>query len=142
MEKPWLAHYPDEVPATYDYPKQNLASFLLDSAEAYPNNPAIWFYGKTMTYRQLRDSSIHFANALRALPLNQGERVAIMLPNCPQAVIAYFGALLAGMVVVQHNPMYKPRELKHQLNDCGAKVLVALDILFPVVEQVWKETGD
>lgn len=141
MDKPWLAHYPKEVPASYEYPRENVASFLVHSATSHPTKTAIWFYGKTITYEELLEHSIRFANAIRALPLEKGERVAIMLPNCPQAVIAYFGALLAGMTVVQHNPMYKPRELKHQLNDCGAKVLVVLDMLFPSVDEVWRTTA-
>ncbi|WP_062305382.1 long-chain-fatty-acid--CoA ligase [Alicyclobacillus sendaiensis] len=136
MERPWLKHYPPEVPSTYDYPRENLASFLLHSAEAYPDRPALWFFGYQMTYRELLNACCRFANAMRAIPLNKGDRLAIMLPNCPQAVIAYYGALLAGLTVVQHNPMYTPRELKHQLEDCGAKVLVTLDELWPRVEAV------
>ncbi|WP_067851341.1 long-chain-fatty-acid--CoA ligase [Alicyclobacillus mali (ex Roth et al. 2021)] len=136
MERPWLKHYPPEVPSTYDYPRENLASFVLRSAEAYPDRPALWFFGFKMSYRELLDACCRFANAMRAIPLNKGDRVAIMLPNCPQAVIAYYGALLAGLTVVQHNPMYTPRELKHQLEDCGARVLVTLDELWSRVEAV------
>ena len=140
MEKTWLAHYPEEVPSSFAYPEENLASFLVHSAQRFPNNPAIWFFGHTMSYRELLDACCRFANAVRALPLAKGERLAIMLPNCPQAVIAYYGALLAGLVVVQNNPMYTERELKHQLQDCGAKALVTLDELCPKVEHIRHET--
>ncbi|GMA55596.1 long-chain-fatty-acid--CoA ligase [Alicyclobacillus sacchari] len=140
MAKTWLAHYPEEVPSSFAYPQENLASFLVHSAQSFPNNPAIWFFGRTMSYRELLDASCRFANAVRAFPLAKGERLAIMLPNCPQAVIAYYGALLAGLVVVQHNPMYTERELKHQLQDCGAKALVTLDELWPKVQHIQRET--
>ena len=91
--------------------------------------------GATTSYRALLDKTYRFANALRNLGVQQGDRVAIMLPNCPQAVIAYYGVLLIGGVVVMTNPLYMPRELEYQLNDSGAKVIVTLDIL---VERVSK----
>ncbi|HZG77536.1 MAG TPA: long-chain fatty acid--CoA ligase [Paenibacillus sp.] len=132
--KPWLAHYPPEVPSTRRYPKQNVAKFLLDAAERYPTRPAVDFLGAKMTYAHLRESAFRFANAIRALGVEKGDRVAIMLPNCPAAVTAYFGTLLAGAVVVQTNPLYQPHELKHQLGDSGAALIVTLDQLYARVE--------
>ncbi|AZS15780.1 long-chain-fatty-acid--CoA ligase [Paenibacillus lutimineralis] len=137
--KPWLQHYPAEVPPTYDYPQQHLAQFLLDSAQQYPEQIALDFMGATTTYRALLDKTYRFANALRNLGVQQGDRVAIMLPNCPQAVIAYYGVLLIGGVVVMTNPLYMPRELEYQLNDSGARVIVTLDILVDRVNKAMEQ---
>ncbi|HZG75302.1 MAG TPA: long-chain fatty acid--CoA ligase [Paenibacillus sp.] len=138
--KRWLAHYPAEVPHQFLYPKHNVAKFLLDAAEQFPSRPAVEFLGARLTYAQLREGAFRFANAIRRLGVVKGERVAIMLPNCPAAVIAYYGALLAGAVVVQTNPLYKPHELKHQLSDSGAALIVTLDQLYPRVEAALPHT--
>ncbi len=92
--------------------------------------------GKKISYRELLDSAYRFANTLIRLGVRKGNRVAIMLPNCPQTVIAYYGTLLMGGVVVMTNPMYTPRELEYQLKDSGATVIVTLDLLFDRVYQV------
>ena len=134
--KPWLRHYPLEVPATFDYPKHNLARFLVQSAAAFPDHAALFFFGKVVTYRQLLDYAYRFANALRQAGIRKGDRVAVMLPNCPQAVFAYYGTLLAGGIVVMTNPLYTPRELEHQMRDSGARVIVTLDLLFERVMKV------
>lgn len=126
---PWLNHYPKEVKPNLEYPKQNLAVFLKQSAEKFPDHTALHFMGKRISYRELLDSSYRFANALRSLGIRKGDRVAIMLPNCPQTVIAYYGALMAGAIVVQTNPLYVERELEHQMKDSGAIAIVTLDIL-------------
>lgn len=139
--KPWLKYYPAEVPPTFDYPKQNLAQFLKDSAQTYPKHTALDFLGKTLSYQELLDLSYRFANAMSRLGVRKGDRVAIMLPNCPQAVIAYFGTLLMGGVVVMTNPMYTPRELEYQIKDAGAKVIVTLDLLFERVYTVMEPAG-
>lgn len=139
--KPWLSHYPAEVPATYEYPKQNLAHFLVQSASDYPDRDALHFLGKKMTYRQLLDAAYRFAGALSGLGVRKGDRVAVMLPNCPQAMIAYYGTLMIGGIVVMTNPLYMPRELEHQLNDAGAATIVTLDLLFERVMKVVPQTG-
>ncbi|MGG6312702.1 long-chain-fatty-acid--CoA ligase [Paenibacillus macerans] len=131
--KPWLKSYPAEVPPTYDYPKHNLAHFLEISAEKYPAVTALEFMGKKITYRSLLEQTNRFANALLKLGIRKGDRVAIMLPNCPQAVIAYYGTLLMGGIAVMTNPLYMPRELEHQLSDAGARLMVTID---PLVERV------
>jgi long-chain acyl-CoA synthetase len=138
--KPWLQHYPAEVPPTYDYPNQNLAQFLTDSAAKYPNHAALDFLGKKVSYRSLLDSSYRFANALLRLGVRKGDRVAVMLPNCPQAVIAYYGTLFMGGIVVMTNPLYMPRELEHQLKDSGARIIVTLDQLLERVKKVTDQT--
>jgi long-chain acyl-CoA synthetase len=139
-EKRWLQHYPKEVSPTYEYPRQHLAQFLIDAAAAYPDHTALYFLGKKMAYKDLLDGAYRFANALLDLGIEKGDRVAIMLPNCPQAVIAYYGALMTGAIVVQTNPLYTERELEHQMNDSGARIIVTLDLLFKRVNRVMPHT--
>lgn len=97
--------------------------------------------GRTVTYRSLLESARRFANGLLGLGVRKGDRVAVMLPNCPQAVIAYYGTLLIGGVVVMTNPLYMPRELEYQLNDADAKLIVTLDLLCERVQGVMPATG-
>ncbi|MCD1257509.1 long-chain fatty acid--CoA ligase [Paenibacillus athensensis] len=139
--KIWLRHYPQEVASTYNYPKHNLARLLIDAAEKFPRRPALYFMGKKITYAALLELAYRFASGLASLGVARGERVAIMLPNCPSAVIAHFGALLAGAIVVQTNPLYKERELLHQLRDSGAVALVTLDQLYARVEGIRRQTA-
>lgn len=139
--KPWLKVYPAEVSPTCVYPKHNLAHFLIDSAGAYPDLTAVEFMGKRLTYRTVLASARRFANALLRLGLGKGDRIAIMLPNCPQTVIAYYGALMAGGIVVMTNPLYMPRELEHQLKDSGARFIVTLDQLLPKIQKVMPQTS-
>lgn len=138
--KPWLPFYPTEVTPTFEYPKQNLGLFLVSSAQKYPNRPAIHFMGKTISYKKLLDAAYCMANALRKNGMKKGERVAIMLPNCPQLVIAYYGTLLAGGTVVMTNPLYTERELVYQLKDAGAKILFTLDSFYGKVQNITGET--
>lgn len=135
VEKPWLAHYPCEVAPSYDYPEEHLAALLVHSARKFPERRALSFYGKSITYRQLLEQAYAFAHVVQDIGMLPGDKVGIMLPNCPQAVIAYYGSLMAGLVVVETNPMYTPREIHHQMNDSGARLMVALDLLLPNVEQ-------
>jgi long-chain acyl-CoA synthetase len=137
--KPWLSHYPLEVPHLYAYPKHNLARFLVESAQIAPSRIALDFLGKRITFGELLDSSYRFANALRSQGVRKGDRVAIMLPNCPQAVISYYGTLLMGGVVVMTNPLYMERELRLQLEDADVRAIVTLDVL---LERVRKATKD
>ncbi|MEF3352987.1 long-chain fatty acid--CoA ligase [Paenibacillus sp. GYB006] len=138
--KPWLPYYPTEVAPSFDYPKQNLAQFLISSAGQYPNRPAMYFMGKTIRYKKLLESAYRMANALKSKGLKKGDRVAIMLPNCPQVVIAYYGTLLAGGIVVMTNPLYVERELAYQLQDSGAKIMITLDQFYSKVQNVAEET--
>ncbi|MGZ9584493.1 long-chain-fatty-acid--CoA ligase [Paenibacillus marinisediminis] len=133
--KPWLESYPVEVPAEYPYPKHNLAQLLIDTATKYPHKTALDFMGKKLSYQTLLDSAYRFANALLRLGIRKGDRVAVMLPNSPQCVIAYYGTLLAGCTVVMTNPLYMPRELEHQLKDAGARIIVTLDALVARVKK-------
>ncbi len=138
--KPWLAHYDPGVPAEVEVPPIPLWRFLEESARRFPENPALEFLGKTVSYRELWELARRFAQGLKDLGVRPGDRVAIMLPNSPQFVIAFYGTLLAGGVGVNVNPLYTPRELRHQLSDAGAETLVLLDHLLPRFLEVERET--
>lgn len=141
MDRPWLKFYEPNVPSTLQYPSIPLFQFLSDSTKRYPENNAIVFYGKGMTYRQLDSETNRFANALMKLGVRKGDRVAVMLPNIPQCVVAYYGALKAGAVVVMTNPLYVEREIQVQLADSGAETIVALDFFYPRIEKIKKESS-
>lgn len=138
--KPWFRYYPLDVPLKIDYPKTNVAELLLRATESFPDREALDFMGRTTTYAELLRQCRRAAIAFRSLGLAKGDRVAIMLPNCPQAVVAYYGALMAGLTVVMTNPLYTERELHVQLADSGARAIVALDLLMPRVEAARKDT--
>jgi long-chain acyl-CoA synthetase len=105
--------------------KKPLYSLLTDSAKLHPGNTCVHFQGRSFTYSEVDELSSRFASALLSLGLKKGDRVAIFLPNVPQLVFAFFGTLKAGGVVVMCNPIYKERELEHQLKDSGAEIIVA-----------------
>ncbi|TLS39412.1 long-chain fatty acid--CoA ligase [Pseudalkalibacillus caeni] len=136
MQRPWLNSYPKDVPKHIDYDEKPLNDYLSNAAENAPGQKAIHFLGKELTYREVYESALKLANHLISRGLEKGDRVSIMLPNCPQAVIGYYGVLLAGGIVVQTNPLYMERELEHQLNDSGARFILCLDLVFPKVVKV------
>jgi len=140
-DRPWLASYPPEVPGDYDFPEVPLTRLLDDAAASFPTGVALAFLGTSMSYRDLKDSVDRFATALAGLGVRKGDRVAIVLPNCPQNVITFFAALRLGAVVVQHNPLYTEKEMGHQLADCGAKVVVCLDKVYDTVAKVRSKTA-
>ncbi|WP_372662612.1 long-chain fatty acid--CoA ligase [Cohnella sp.] len=140
-QRPWLRHYPREVSPSYTYPIQNIAQFLIDSARDYPSHEALDFLGKSYSYKELLRNCYQMGNALKSFNIIKRQRVAIMLPNCPQAVIAYYGALLAGATVVETNPLYAERELHGQLVDSGAVMLITLDLLMPRVGKAKENTA-
>ncbi|ADU50600.1 AMP-dependent synthetase and ligase [Thermaerobacter marianensis DSM 12885] len=137
---PWLRFYPAGVRHHLDYPDMPLYGLLDRAARERPEHPAIIFFNRTITYAQLNHAADRFARALVQRGVKPGDRVALMLPNCPQFVIAYYGTLKAGGVVVNHNPLYTAPELEFQLNDAGCRVLVALDMTYPTVQKVRPRT--
>src|SRR5712691_8047139 len=132
--RPWTTHYDPGVPATLRYPDVSLQAFLDDAAESYPNATATIFFNAKRSYKSISDAAWRFANGLRRLGVKKGDRVALVLPNTPQFVIAFYGALRAGAVVVCCNPRYTASELQHQLADAGATVVVVLSRLYPLVK--------
>ena len=137
MEKTWLKHYPAGVPAEIDvaqYP--SLVALLDDAFKRHGTKAAYRFLGKTVSFREVDDASRAFAAWLQAQNLARGDRVAVMLPNVPQYPVAIAAILRAGLVVVNVNPLYTPRELEHQLKDSGAKAIVILENFAHVLQQV------
>lgn len=137
--RPWLPYYPVETPHSLDYPDQSIVQFLLDAVQRFPNHVAIHFLGKNMTYRELHADALKLAAGLMSLGIARGDRISIMLPNCPQSVVAYYGALMAGGIVVQTNPLYVERELEHQLRDSGAVAIITVDLLYARLSRVRTE---
>src|SRR5210317_64672 len=140
MEKTWHQFYDKGVPFAIDPPEDPLPRQLEKAARDFPQVTATEFVGAKLTYQQLADQVSRFAASLSQLGVKSGDRVAIMLPNCPQTIISYYAVLSIGGVAVMTNPMYVEREMIHQFNDAGVKVLVGLDHLFPRIDKVWKET--
>lgn len=138
MEKIWLARYPTDVPAEIDPDRYSSLMELFENSMARnAERPAFINMGETMTFRQLEQRSRAFAAYLQhQLKLKKGDRVALMMPNLLQYPIALFGILRAGMVVVNINPLYTPRELEHQLNDSGASAMVIVSNFAHTLEKV------
>jgi len=138
---PWIQHYEPGVPAHIAIPDQPLTWLLERTASRYPDRTALLYSGSRLSYEELAHLAHRFAKALQGLGVRKGDRVAIALPDLPQFPIAFYGTLLAGAVVVPTNPLYTERELQHQLADAGARVLVMLDLFYPIVRAVRKQTA-
>lgn len=139
--RPWVRHYGQGVPPSIDIPDHPL-TWLLDSiVSKYPSHTAFIYYGTRLSYASFSSLANRVATALLRLGIQKGDRVAIALPNIPQYPIAYYGALRAGAVVVPTNPLYTEREMQHQLADSGARVLVMLDMFYPVVRAIRDKTA-
>ncbi len=132
----WFQKYEPGIPRELIYPNAALSQLLEGAAKRHPKRTAIEFLGFTMTYAELLVQASKFAAALQADCVTKGERVAIMLPNCPQFVIAFFGTMLAGAIAVNTSPLYVARELEHQLQDSGATTLVMLNLFYPRFEEI------
>ncbi len=142
MQKPWLNEYQEGVPENIDLGDlQSLAQLLERSFEKFADRDAYESFDVRMTFADIDRHSRAFAAWLQGLGLQPGDRVAIMMPNLLQYPIALFGVLRAGLVAVNTNPLYTKRELKHQLNDSGAKVVVVLENFANVVDAVLAETS-
>jgi long-chain acyl-CoA synthetase len=136
MDRPWLKFYEDGVPHHIEYPRIPLYQVLDDTARDFPDVDAVIFQGQGIQYGELAGWAGDLASGLHQIGIKKGQRVAIMLPNCPQYIVAYFAILKLGGVVVNVNPMYVERELEFQLHDAGAEAIVALRDLLPRLETV------
>jgi long-chain acyl-CoA synthetase len=133
--KPWLKYYPEGVPDTVDIPTGSVPDHFDQAAEKFGNKTALIFYGKKISYAKLKDLIDRFATALDDLGVKKGDTVALFLLNCPQYVIAYFGALRIGAKVTPISPVYTSHEIKHQIQDSDAMTVVCQDILYDNVEK-------
>lgn len=146
----WHQHYDSSVPISIDYPPYPVDHFLRQTARKYADNTAIIFGGMApvlgeqhsrMNYRELDRLADRFAAGLQRMGLQKGERVVLYMPNCPQYVIAYYGTLRAGGIVVPSNPLYTAREIEHQIKDAGATFAVVLSMLYPNLQQIRAHTS-
>ena len=142
IERPWLAHYPSGVPAQIDIDQYaSLPAVLEEAFTRFRNRPAFANFGRKLSYGQIDEMSRQFAGYLTGvLKLGKGDRIAIMLPNLLQYPVALFGALRAGLVVVNTNPMYTAPELKHQLVDADVKAIVVLDNFATTLQRIVADT--
>ncbi|MFH1156112.1 MAG: AMP-binding protein [Pseudomonadota bacterium] len=142
MEKIWMKHWPKDLPETISFSrgKVPLHDYLRLQAERMPDKPAIIFYGRVVTYRELDEASDRFAGYLVSKGTKKGDRVGVFLLNCPQYAIAHFGIQKIGAIVCPCSPLFKELELTYELNDASIEVLVALDLFMPIVGQVLGKT--
>ena len=152
MEKPWLSSYEPVVPPTLTFSHLNLFELLVASAKSFPKNPAarlILSYlaggrvtiGGALNYTELLNHVEHFANALYQLGVRKGDRIALMLPNTLHYVISFFAAMRIGAIIVNNNPTYTARELKHQLVDSGAETIIILNLFYPRLREIQADTA-
>ena len=140
--RPWFEHYAPEVPRTLEpYPEVSLFSLLDSAARRFPTHPSMAWFGRRMSFRFLLREVERFSAALAGFGVAKGDRVGLVLPNCPQYVVAFYGVVRLGAIVVGNNPLYTQREMEHQLRDAGVKVVVVLDQLYPNFADVFARTG-
>ncbi|MCL4440633.1 MAG: long-chain fatty acid--CoA ligase [Firmicutes bacterium] len=139
-QRPWLQIYPAQAKPHLEYSDVSLPRLLEKSVHEFGERTATNFFGARLTYLELLTEVNRLARILADLGVEKGDRVAIMLPNCPQAVIAYYGALRLGAVVVATNPLYVERELEFQLEDSGTETIIVLDLFYSRVKAVKERT--
>src|SRR3954471_5577216 len=135
LSRPWLAHYSPGVPADVEVPLKSVAYAFDEATARAPERPAVVFYGRSITYRELRDASDRLACALAKLGVRKGDCIALYLLNSPQFIIAYFAALKCGATVTPISPVYTSHEVRFQLQDSGARVVICQDILYEKVQK-------
>jgi long-chain acyl-CoA synthetase len=140
-DRPWTKHYSPGVPADLKLPKGSLVDLMDSSVRRFGSKTALEFFGATTSYRELGTLISRAAAGLKKLGVKAGDRVALVLPNCPQHVIAFHAALRLGAVVVEHNPLYTDRELRHQFEDHGAAVAIVWDKAVDRVLQLPADVG-
>lgn len=140
VQRPWFARWPEGVPRSLTYPAIPVQGLLRRTAKDQGDRPAIRFYGKSITYRDLDAAADRFAAGLRRIGVRRGDRVSLLLPNTPHFIVAFFAILRAGGIVVQTNPIYTPRELEELWNDAGVETVIALDLFWPNVSKARAST--
>ncbi|MSV29815.1 MAG: long-chain fatty acid--CoA ligase [Bryobacterales bacterium] len=135
-EKPWLKHYDFWVPSTANYPRQSLYQILSLAASFYGDRPAAAFRGEEITWSEVKRRADRFATALSRMGIAKGDRVGIMLPNCPQYLISIYAILRLGAIVTNVNPAFTPREVAIAVNDSGMGSIVTLDTIAPSISHL------
>lgn len=136
MDRPWLNHYDSQVRTEPKLAPHPLPGLLDRAAEKWPGRIAVSFHNRRIKYKKLKKLAETFAANLKENGLRKGDCVAVMLPNTPQSIIAYWGILKAGGVVVMTNPLYMETEISHQLKDCKARFMIILDMLWPKIDKL------
>lgn len=139
-EHPWFANYDKGVPKTIDYPKAPLYYFLEEAAKKYPDKACTIFKGAVITYKEMDEITDRMAAALADLGVKKGDRVGIFMPNTPQFVMAYFGILKAGGVVVATNPLYTRTEIEYQASDSGVEVMFVMTNFYKTIKAAQPKT--
>jgi len=139
-DKPWLAHYDQGVPNTVEIPNVPLFHFLEESARKYPDRACTIFKGAVISFREMNAITDHVAAALVDIGVKKGDRVGIFMPNTPQFVMAFFGILKAGGVVVATNPLYTPPEIEHQANDAGIEYMFVMTNFYNTIKKAQPKT--
>ena len=137
----WLQYYPDWTSAHLDYADTTLLDVYDDNLAKNADKPATYFFGRQMTYGELDVHVRRAAAGLKAFGVRPGDRVAILLPNCPQHIAAFYAVLKLGAIVVEHNPLYTAHELKDPFTDHGARVAIVWDKAAPTVEKLREDTA-
>ncbi len=139
-DRPWIAHYDKGVPATIDYPKEPLFHFLEESARKYPDRACTIFKGAVISFKAMNDITNHIAAALVDMGVKKGDRVGIFMSNSPQFVMAYYGILKAGGVVVATNPLYTPPEIAYQASDAGFEIMFVMTNFYKTIKTAQPNT--
>jgi long-chain acyl-CoA synthetase len=139
-DHPWIAHYDKGVPASIAYPKVPLFHFLEESARKYPDRACTIFKGAVISFKEMNEITDRLAAALADLGVKKGDRVGIFMPNTPQFVMAYFGILKAGGVVVATNPLYTPPEIAYQANDAGIEIMFVMTNFYKTIKAAQPNT--
>lgn len=139
-DKPWLKHYDEGIPATIDYPRIPSFQLLEDAAKKYPDKACTIFKGAIITYKEMNELSDRLAAGLHSLGVRKGDRVGLFMPNTPQFVIAFYGIIKLGAIVVATNPLYTPREIEYQVNDAGVEVMLLMTNNYEKVKSIQAKT--
>lgn len=142
QNKPWMAQYDPQIPPSLaPYPEHGFHVFLEQSAARYPDRPCTLFKGRSVSYREMNAQADRLAAALAALGVKKGDRVGLLIPNTPQFVMAFYGVLKAGAVVVATNPLYTPHEMEHQLRDAGVETVIVMSNFYERINAVRAQTA-
>ena len=125
--RPWIKSYAEGVPDDIELPTGSLADLIQSSVTEFGDNTALEFFGRETTYTELGEQIDRAAEGLHKLGVRKGDPIALIMPNCPQHVVAFYAILRLGAIVIEHNPLYTPREMRHQFEQHGAKVVIAWD---------------
>ncbi len=139
-DRPWFKQYPKDISKHMDYPEKAIFDFVDDAAKTDPEKPAIHFYGKTINYKELKELSDKFAHSLQKAGIKKGDRVAFLMPTCPQFAIGFYGTMKIGAVPVSLNPLYTAEELPYFFKDVEPRIIVTLDMFYDKVQKAAEST--